>query len=53
MGMVNRTFHPGEESVKDSVEETIRSIGYLGRVGMKHTDVEILDVMIDKVDVAQ
>lgn len=53
MGMVNRTFHPGEGIVKDSVEETIRSIGYIGRVGMKHTDVEILNVMIDKVDVAQ
>ncbi len=53
MGMVNRTFHPGEGIVKESVEETIRSIGYIGRVGMKHTDVEILNIMIDKVDVAQ
>ncbi len=53
MGMVNRTFHPGEGIVKDDVEETIRSVGYIGRVGMKKTDVEILNIMIDKVDVAQ
>lgn len=53
MGMVNRTFRPGEGIVKDSVEETIQSIGYIGRVGMKRTDVEILNIMIDKVDVAQ
>lgn len=53
MGMVNRTFRPGEGIVKDDVEETIQSIGYIGRVGMKNTDVEILNIMIDKVDVAQ
>lgn len=53
MGMVNRTFHPGEGIVKDDVEETIRSVGYIGRVGMKKTDVEILNIMIDKVDVTQ
>ena len=39
-------FEPGEGLVMDNVEETIRSIGYMGRVGMKETDVEILHVML-------
>ena len=33
------------------VEETIKSMGYIGKVGMKETDKEILNVMINKVDV--
>lgn len=45
------TFMPGEGIVKDDVEETIRSIGYIGRVGMRNTDTEILNVMIDRTDV--
>jgi len=53
MGMVHRTFQPGEGIVQDDVEETIKSVGYIGRVGMKRTDVEILNVMIDKADVDQ
>lgn len=45
------SFKPGEGIVKGDVEETIRSVGYIGRVGMKNTDIEILNIMIDKVDV--
>ena len=30
---------------------TIKNMGYIGRVGMKSTDKEILNVMIDKADV--
>ena len=33
-------------------EETIRSMGYVGRVGMHPTDVEILNIMIGKTDVS-
>lgn len=47
----NLSFKPGEGIVKNDVEETIRSVGYIGRVGMKNTDIEILNIMIDKVNV--
>ncbi len=47
----NKSFLPGEGIVKDDVEETIKSMGYIGRVGMKMTDTEILNIMIDRVDV--
>lgn len=39
-------FRPGEGLVKENVEDTIRSMGYVGRVGMKDTDVTILNLMI-------
>ena len=51
MGMVNRCFKAGEGIVKEDVETTIKNMGYIGRVGMKVTDTEILNIMIDKVDV--
>lgn len=51
MGMVNRCFKPGEGIVKEDVETTIKNMGYIGRVGMKETDTEILNIMIDKVEV--
>ena len=51
MGSHERVFRSGEGFIKDDLETTIRSIGYIGRVGMKETDEEILNIMIDKVDV--
>lgn len=42
-------FQPGEGLVLEDIESTIRSIGYVGRVGMKATDVEILNIMIDQI----
>ena len=53
MGMVNRCFKPGEGIVNEDVEKTIKNMGYIGRVGMKRTDTEILNIMIDKVNVDQ
>ena len=47
----NKSFLPGEGLIKGDVEETIKSMGYIGRVGMRSTDTEILNVMIDHVDV--
>ena len=41
-------FQAGEGLVRDNVEDTIRNMGYVGRVGMKDTDVTILNLMIDK-----
>ncbi len=50
MGSHERVFRAGEGFVKDDLEATIRSMGYIGRVGMKETDEEILNVMTDQVD---
>ena len=48
MAMAGRGFRAGEGLVGKTVEETIESMGYVGRVGMKETDVEILNIMIGK-----
>jgi hypothetical protein len=37
-----------EGLISEMTEETIRSIGYIGRAGMHPTDVEILNIMIGK-----
>lgn len=44
----NRVFKNGEGLVKEDIEATIDSVGRMGREGMKATDVEILNIMIDK-----
>jgi len=44
----NLVFQPGEGLVKEDVEKTITSIGRMGREGMKATDVEILNIMLEK-----
>lgn len=49
MGMHHRAFQPGEGIVQEDVEKTIKSMGYIGRVGMKDTDTEILNIMIDRI----
>ena len=49
----NKSFLPGEGIIKDDIEETIKSMGYIGRVGMRSTDTEILNVMIDRADINQ
>ena len=51
MALADRGFRAGEGVVQDTVEETIAAMGYVGRVGMKDTDVEILNIMIGKTDV--
>lgn len=47
MSRKNRVFLPGEGLVKENVEDTIRSVGRMGREGMKSTDVEILRIMLE------
>lgn len=47
MSRKHRVFQPGEGLVKEDVEETIKSVGRMGRVGMKSTDVEILNIMLE------
>ena len=51
MSISQKEFRGGEGFVESDVEQTIRNMGYIGKVGMKETDKEILNVMIDKVDV--
>ena len=41
MSRKKRVFKPGEGLVKEDVEDTIASVGRMGREGMKSTDVEI------------
>ncbi|MBQ3397919.1 MAG: serine dehydratase subunit alpha family protein [Synergistaceae bacterium] len=51
MSMNDDEFRGGEGFVEDDVEETIKNMGYIGKIGMKETDREILNVMTDMVDV--
>ena len=51
MSISQKEFMGGEGFVESDVEETIKNMGYIGKIGMKQTDKEILNVMIDKVDV--
>lgn len=44
----NRNFEPGDGLLKDDIEETIRSIGYVAKEGMKETDIIVLNTMIQK-----
>ncbi len=40
-------FQAGEGLVKDTVEETIRAVTQMAKDGMRATDVEILNIMIE------
>lgn len=48
MAMRGLTFSCGDGLVMDCPEDTIKAVGYVGRAGMKQTDVEILNLMIGK-----
>lgn len=47
MSMKEKVFESGEGLVKDNVEKTIECVGRMGRVGMKSTDKEILQIMLE------
>lgn len=47
MAMNENAFHPGEGLVKESVEETIASVCRMGKDGMRATNREILQIMIE------
>lgn len=51
MAMGHHAFQPGEGIVQEDVEDTIKSVGYIGRIGMRATDIEILNIMINRVDI--
>ena len=48
MAQKGHVFHSGEGLVQETIDRTIQTIGRLGRIGMKSTDVEILKIMIGK-----
>ena len=52
MALEGRGFRAGEGVVQETVERTIAAMGYVGRVGMKDTDVEILKIMTGETDVS-
>lgn len=43
-----KNFIAGDGLLKDCVENTIRNIGYIAKEGMKQTDIEVLNRMIEK-----
>lgn len=47
LSMQGHVFLPGEGVVKNDIEETIRAIGTIGRLGMKETDETILQIMMN------
>jgi len=47
MSKNGNTFKSGEGIVGDNVEKTIDNIGRLGRIGMKDTDKEIINIMLE------
>ena len=49
MSMRGIVFHDGDGIVQPDVEQTIKSIGYVGKVGMAKTDEEILRIMLGEV----
>ena len=46
MHIRNQNFQPDDGLVGDSPEETIANIGRLGKQGMKHTNEEIIKIMV-------
>ena len=51
MALAGSNFLPGDGLVGETPEESIHAMGYVGRVGMQPTDVEILNIMIGKTNV--
>ena len=51
MAIEGKGFQNGEGIVLENVEQTIKSMGHVGRVGMAGTDIDILNIMIGKIDV--
>jgi len=47
MARMDHVFQPGEGLTCSDVEQTIATVGCMGREGMKSTDVEILNLMLD------
>ena len=46
LSMEGKVFKPGEGMTMEEPEDTISAVGRMARVGMKSTDVEILNIML-------
>ena len=46
LSLEGNVFQPGEGMTMENPEDTIAAVSRLGRVGMKSTDVEILNIML-------
>ena len=47
MAMKGLRYRPGEGIVKQDDDETVKAVGRIGKVGMKRTDSEILNLMLE------
>ncbi|MBE6114359.1 MAG: serine dehydratase subunit alpha family protein [Erysipelotrichaceae bacterium] len=47
LAMRNRVYDSTLGILKEDIESTISAVGYLGKYGMKETDEEILNIMLD------
>lgn len=47
LSLAGSVFRPGEGLTMKCTEDTIAAVGRLGRVGMKSTDVEVLNIMLE------
>lgn len=43
------SYEPGEGVIVEDIEQSIRNMGYIGRVGMAETDKTVLKLMIGKI----
>ena len=46
LAMAGRCFAPGDGIVQPTADETVVTVGRLGRDGMRETDIEILNIML-------
>ena len=46
LAMAGHCFQPGDGIVQDTADQTVVTVGRLGREGMKETDIEILNIML-------
>ena len=47
LAMINRGYSANTGILKEDIEGTISAIGRLGKIGMRETDKEILDIMLE------
>jgi len=46
LALEGNVFEPGEGLISSDIEKTIMNFGRLGKVGMRFTDIEVLNIMI-------
>ncbi|MCQ2968812.1 MAG: L-serine ammonia-lyase, iron-sulfur-dependent, subunit alpha [Clostridium sp.] len=47
LAMINKSYSGNTGILKENIEDTISAIGRLGKIGMRSTDKEILDIMLE------